>query len=219
MRADDRGQNRREVRGIHLVGDVGGNRLKPQCFCRNEAAVTLAEGVGLVGGDECHGLDALFLHQVLVDGRAGLVVGDHSKYRIGCGSRVQRLGKGVREIDDSVRLGYRPDSGRAIVHVRPDHIVDSFLGHLFHSGDCPFRVLLVVERDDFDVIGDIPDLVSAGFVDPRRAGFHRTLVRNAPCGGRPAGDADEADLEHGIVGKGGCSRNRRQGERRGQGRE
>ena len=219
IRADHRSEDRREIGGVHLVSHIGGDHFKPQRFRCLATAVALAEGIGFVGGDEGNRPDAPILLQVLVDGRTGLVVGDHSKNGVRRRSRVERLWKRVREVDDPVRFRHRAYSGCTVVNVRTHHVVNPFLGHLFHSGNRPFRILLVIERDDLDVIGHVSDRVPAGLVDPGRAGLHRSLVRYSPCGGRPARDSDKADLEDRVLGQGGRSLYDGKRERRRQRRE
>ena len=199
---DHRQQHRREVGGVHLVGHVRGNHFEPERLGRLDAAVALAERVGLVGRHEGDLLDALVFLEVLVDRRAGLVVRDHAEHGVRGRGGVERLREGVGEVDDPVLLGHRADRGRAVIDVGADDVVDALLRHLLHAGDGALGVLLVVEGDDLDVVGLVADLDPAGLVQPGGERLHGAHVRGAPGGRRAAGDADEADLELvGVLGQ------------------
>ena len=82
----------------------------------------------------------------------------------------------------------------AVIHVRADHIVDAFLGHLFHPSDSSLRVFLVIKRDDLYVVRGAADLHATGFIDPVSAGFHGTLVGNTPAGSWAGGHTDKTDF-------------------------
>ena len=79
---DDRQQHRGEVGGVDLVGHVRGHHFEPERLGGFDAAVTLAERVGLVGRDEGDLLYAIVFHQVLVDRGTGLVVRDHPEHGV-----------------------------------------------------------------------------------------------------------------------------------------
>ena len=142
------------------------------------------------------------LHQVFVNGRARLVIGNHTQDGIGGRLRVQLFGKCVGKVHDSLLLRHRAHGSCAVIDIGPDHIVDAFLRHFFHAGNGALGVFLVVKGDDLDVVGGAADLDATGFIDPRGACFHRAFVRDILARCRARCHANEADFEYGISGKG-----------------
>ena len=135
---------------------------------------------------------------MLVNRRAGLVVGNHAQDGIAGGLDVQLFGEGVGEIHDAAALRHGAHSGSAVIHIGADHIVDAFLGHFFHAGNGALGVFLVVKRHDLHVIGGAADFHAAGFVDPVGACLHGALVGDAPACGRAGSHADKTDFQNRV---------------------
>ena len=79
---------------------------------RGGALGPLVQRVRLVARDEGDGLDALLLHQVLVDHGTGLIGGDHAEHGVAARRRVEVLGEGVGNVHRAGLLDHRDDGRR-----------------------------------------------------------------------------------------------------------
>ena len=200
--ADHVGHDREEVGGAGLVGVRVGDHGEAQLLGRLDALLALVERVGLVAGDEGDRLHAAIVHQVLVDDRPGLVAGDHAQDRIGRRRRVERLRERVGEVEGAVLLGHRAHAGRRRVDVRADDVLDAvLLRQPLGAGHGQLGIVLVVDRDDLDLVLLAADVDAALGVVHVGGRFGAVLVGQAPGRGRAAHHAEHADLQD-LLGSG-----------------